>query len=1097
MTPLRLAVRGILSQPRHFVALVLAASLATAVVAGALSLGESVRAGLRRDAELRIGNVAGAWASGERFFRARLAGLVFQETGRPSAAIVLLRAGALGQGPDGDGLRVGNVAVHGADGEFWRLGGAPEPVYVHEGEPGIVINKILAKRAGVSVGDRLVLRIEKPSVLSRDAPLSKVDDAFTTLNLPISEIVGDSGFGRFALSANMVPQASAWLPLDRLQTEMGIPGRANVLLVGESPNRQPQDDGNSLQDATTALWRHWTLDDAGLEVRALGKVTELRTNRVFLEPIVGERASGIDPAAQRILAYFVNGIEANGRSTPYSVVAAMTRPPGTRELADDEIILDEWLAKDLGAFPGQSVTLRYWVVGRLRKLVEESARFRVRAVLPENGTHVDPTLMPDIPGLADKKDCREWEPGVPIDLNRIRDKDQQWWATRRGAPKAFVSLRAGQRIWRNRFGDLTAIRWSGPPDKVARKLRETINPAGLGAVLVPVGENARKAAEPTMDFGQLFLGLSIFLVVAALVLTALVFGLGVARRADQAGLLRAVGWTTSKVRLVFLWEALFAGFVSAILGGALSIGYAWLMASGLAGAWKGALAGGDVDFVVRPQSLLVGTVSGFVASIAVLAAALRGLERRSVVSLLSGNSEPSGSAAVSHRERLARWIRLCSFAFGAMLAGKALLGSDGAGATYFFAAGGLLLIAGLADARVRIRASDAVKGRSIPRLADLARRFAARNPGRSLSAVTVFACGTFLVVAVAANRRDSAADARSRDSGTGGFAWWVETSLPVHIDPASKEAEETFGWEPDLIKDTSFVPMRLREGDEASCLNLNRPIEPRVLGVDPDALARRGAFSGANAARTWRLLERSDEPFPTVADANTLEWSLHAKVGDIVLVRDDAGVPRRLKVVGSVAHSVLQGHLVVSENTFERLYPNRSGYKVFLVDAPSAKARAIGAMLSQGWQDVGADVVSTVDRLDAFQKVENTYLSIFGVLGALGLLLGTGGLGVVVARNLLERRAETAVLRAMGFPLASVVRLIVIEHARLLAIGLAVGIGSALTAVYPTLRRGASDVAWGNLASLLVLILLAGIAWVWIAVRALLDRRIVAALRGD
>jgi hypothetical protein len=37
--------------------------------------------------------------------------------------------------------------------------------------------------------------------------------------------------------------------------------------------------------------------------------------------------------------------------------------------------------------------------------------------------------------------------------------------------------------------------------------------------------------------------------------------------------------------------------------------------------------------------------------------------------------------------------------------------------------------------------------------------------------------------------------------------------------------------------------LRLREGDEASCLNLNRAQTPRLLGVDPNELARRGAFT--------------------------------------------------------------------------------------------------------------------------------------------------------------------------------------------------------------------------------------------------------------
>ena len=40
--------------------------------------------------------------------------------------------------------------------------------------------------------------------------------------------------------------------------------------------------------------------------------------------------------------------------------------------------------------------------------------------------------------------------------------------------------------------------------------------------------------------------------------------------------------------------------------------------------------------------------------------------------------------------------------------------------------------------------------------------------------------------------------------------------------------------------------------------------------------------------------------------------------------------------------------------------------------------------------------------------------------GLLGLLLGSAGLGVVVLRNVLERRGELGLLQAVGFPRRSI-----------------------------------------------------------------------------
>jgi hypothetical protein len=56
------------------------------------------------------------------------------------------------------------------------------------------------------------------------------------------------------------------------------------------------------------------------------------------------------------------------------------------------------------------------------------------------------------------QNCRDWDAGVPIETDRVREKDEKYWDEFRGSPKAFVTLAAGQRMWANRFGNLTAVR---------------------------------------------------------------------------------------------------------------------------------------------------------------------------------------------------------------------------------------------------------------------------------------------------------------------------------------------------------------------------------------------------------------------------------------------------------------------------------------------------------------------------------------------------------------------------------------------------------------------------------------------------------------
>ena len=90
-------------------------------------------------------------------------------------------------------------------------------------------------------------------------------------------------------------------------------------------------------------------------------------------------------------------------------------------------------------------------------------------------------------------------------------------------------------------------------------------------------------------------------------------------------------------------------------------------------------------------------------------------------------------------------------------------------------------------------------------------------------------------------------------------------------------------------------------------------------------------------------------------------------------------------------------------------------------------------------QDAGLELTPAAERLNAFNAVQNTYLSTFQVLGGLGLLLGSAGLGVVVLRNVQERRGELGLLLAVGFRRRALHWLVLSEHGALLGPGLGVG----------------------------------------------------------
>jgi hypothetical protein len=380
--------------------------------------------------------------------------------------------------------------------------------------------------------------------------------------------------------------------------------------------------------------------------------------------------------------------------------------------------------------------------------------------------------------------------------------------------------------------------------------------------------------------------------------------------------------------------------------------------------------------------------------------------------------------------------------------------------------------------------------------------------------VALLACGSFLVVAVGANRLDAGRNATQRASGTGGFALIGEATLPIVRDLNSRAGREFYNLDEAVLKDVRFTPFRVRDGEDASCLNLNRARSPRLLGVNPERLAEPGAFTfagvekGRKRAEGWRLLHQPAtiapdgvEEIPAIGDAASIRWALGMKkLGETIEYTDEHGRKFRVRLVAGVANSILQGNLLIADAEFVKRFPGSSGHRMFLIDVPSnsdADMDKITGALGRALQDMGLELTPATRRLAAFNAVQNTYLNTFQVLGGLGLLLGSAGLGVVVLRNVLERRGELGVLQAVGFRQRSLRWLVLSEHGGLLLLGLGVGVVAALAAVLPALLAPGAANHYAALGATLAGVLVSGLGWTWLATRFAMHGPPIAALRDE
>lgn len=1112
--------RGLVHYWRTNLAVIAGVATAVAVLSGALLVGDSVRGSLRDLVVDRLGRMDRIVVS-TGFFRDALASDLQKDPGFRAAfsgvAPLLVMQGLVSD--QESGRRAAGVQVYGVDDRFWQFHGIERRRGPSNRD--VFLSRALAADIGAIEGGTVLVRMERPSAIPIESLHGQKEDPGRTLRLTVRAIVSASDLGEFSIRPQQGEVRAAFVPLARLQQDLDLQGKANALLVSDAPAAIAEDLSALLQ---MLLKKNARLDDYGLSLRVLD-----HERGIALEADAGvidaprataadQAAKIADLAARPVFTYLANTLRSGTREVPYSLVSATHLPgivpPMTLETpasaSPPTIVLNDWTARELGVAVGDPLALEYYVWREPGYLETQKTDFVVGAVVPLDGAAADRDLSPTYPGITEADTLGDWDPPFPIDLKRVRPQDEEYWEKYRTTPKAFTSFAVGQRLWRTRYGDRTSVRLvplrgqslEAARDRFTSAFLAAAEPAAIGLVARSVRSEALAASRGSTDFGEYFVYFSFFLVTSALVLAALFFRLGVEQRAREVGLLRAVGFSTPAVRRLFASEALVLALVGSVIGIGGAIAYGAVMMAGLRTWWSGAVGTTALTLHVSPLSLVLGAVGAVAAAMGCIWWTLRGLSRISERSLLAGDLRAlERSPSSPSRKRLpalALGVIFLMLGLGLIAAAMAKAIPD-AGA--FFGAGAAILAACLFLLSWRLtRASRSPS--PVRSMTGIGVRNTTERPGRSVLAVAVIASATFILISVDAFRRGDV-DPADRHSGTGGYPLLVNLVLPLVHDPNSPDGRDILGLPEAGV---SAEPFRLLPGDDASCLNLYAPANPRILGVGRRFIETgRFAFQGsvattaADSDNPWRLLTQ-DLPggaIPVAADANSMTYVLHKSLGDeMVLVRGDREI--RLRFVASLADSVFQSELLMSEDNFVRLFPEQQGYRVLLLDTPAGQAQSIAEAIERTASDLGADAMPTAQRLAEFHAVENTYLSTFQTLGGLGLLVGTIGLAAVLLRNILERRRELALLRAVGYGYSNLFAIILSENAVLLGFGLLTGAISALVAIAPAaLERGARLPLTAGGWLLLLAVLLAGLLSSLVATRAAVRAPLVAALRSE
>ena len=1036
---------------RHLI-LVLTAMLASAILSAALLTGASLHAQLRQNLRARLGAIQRV-----QFFPTST---IDQPTQGPTQTAALYSVGEL---LDAQGNCCANTL---------QVIGVPNLPIPDSAPPNAVLAN--ARAAALLQGQSGFIRLRKPNALSVELPLGNAhSDALVRRAITLSGVATEP-LGLippdFAFIPSTLPPPTIFIPLQRVNDILGLASNQVNLLVATDATPFP---------ALT------NLTDYGLHVQPATQTncTFVSTSRIFLPRNLETRLQQRGLPTSAATFHLADSFAAHTNTTPYGFVAALA-PEQMQTyfgltVATNEIIINDWLSRQLNVTTNQALTLTWRRFEADGTLIADSRTFTVRAMIATERAAQTRSLMPTFPGMKDVDSCAHWDIGLPMDEEKLNDPaNETYWKTWRETPKAFVAWQIGTHLFGTHFGAAMTLQIAAPTDRVTHALLTCLTTEDAGGQTLDLNKTGEQAAQGSTDFNGLFVGMAFILMVSALILLSLSFSRVLDARKQEIATLRAIGWSPRTITTALLAEWTFPLTVAALAGATAGTGLAHGLITGLNRFWSSAFAGGHIAFYFSRGPLLLAAAIGWGLTFSVLFFKAAKWSRTTPTQLWQTAPREQGMTPPT-RQRL-RALHLAGSLCAAISLALLFTLGNGTGINgVFFAAGFLLLLSLLAFTYALLLGLRTRPGiRSSPVSAGLAR--IVQHPARALQILLLLALGSFLVIGILAMKNDPLANIKKSSSGSGGFASIVTSVLPQTREAGIEQALAVTGAK-------HAVPLRVEEGDQAGCLNLNAPTRPQVLGVDPEVMTRIRAFEPDTAGGTWSPLQDRlpDGTIPALAaDYSMLQFSLKAKA-DPLQGTCYAYPQGTIRIVGvlPVRSSILQGAVIINEKHFAQLFPNTSGYRLWLCDyAPYLlrdAARDTSRHTSPRLRDnvrklkyprPGVTVETVEERLRLLASVESTYLDMFLVLGGLGLIIGTWGIALIVWREIDLRRPEFITLRALGIPARRLITLLLAEFGTLGLVGLCIGILPALAAVAPLARQLGSAIPWHALLLLIALV---------------------------
>jgi putative ABC transport system permease protein len=606
-------------------------------------------------------------------------------------------------------------------------------------------------------------------------------------------------------------------------------------------------------------------------------------------------------------------------------------------------------------------------------------------------------------------------------------------------------------------------------DDLQAQLQRTL---GAGFEIEPPSSRGRSLESLSRIYSFMLKFSSAFALVIGMFVIYNAFGIAVAQRRKEIGILRALGATRRQIAGLFLGESALIGVLGSAVGLMIGTWLARLIAAGLGGLLEGVYGRPqtadppalDSTFVLLAMALGVG------ASILAAAVPARAAAHVDPVKALQKGTIQQ----ISARESRARWI-----AAAVLVPASLVVLAASSDLTGLYVAYALTMLAALLlTPQLSVWTARALRPllqRVWPVEGTLAADSVIGAPRRTSATVAALMASIALVIGLAG----------SSSSAYRNIADWVTTALNPDLFVSTS---------PTMVAHDYHLPASL-QGDIASVPGVDEVQTTRVarIRLGGDLISVIVVEMGPHVRRTPRHALEGDvaEMFRLAAAgqgaivSENLSALRDLHQGDTIELPTPRGL-LRLPVVGVIReYSDQQGSVFLDRQVFHEWWQDDAVdiFRVYL-DAGANAEEVKTAILSRVGANRRLFVLLNADVRQYVMNLADQWFGMTWVQIAVAILVAVLGIVNSLTVSIVDRRRELGILRAVGGLRGQVRRTIWIEAITIGTVGVILGLALGTVQLYYQIAIGARDYPGMQLSylypaaiALLSLPLIAGVSW--------------------